>query len=522
MYLAAGYAILRITVANGTVSLFAGSNAYATTDGTGTAARFNNVTGLCIDPTNTILYASEYTGNVIRRITVPGAVVTTIAGTVGTAGYLDATGTRAIFNNPTQLTLDSTGSNLYITDQSGAKIRKLNIATCNVTTYAGTGVAGFADGSVPTTTVVNNSLVTTATHYPYELYFSNYVPYGQIKLNQGSENGMFFYDCYPNAAGNTQNGWYLANSGNAIAQSNSGGKGFAITRINGGSVSTTAGLYMLSNGYVGINCNAPAYMLDVSGTFRACNVVIGSNFGSGTNSTLILQQQAGGNAAGVASTTRFAFAAYSSYGAVSAIDSIQFSDSNFRSQMAFSTATAANVLGQALFLDSNQTVKISGYTTNGTVTTTSSTGLIAISSDIRLKTNIQYVQEIATSKIEALKPARFEWKADLSNVQLGFIAQDVESVIPEAVDGKKYEYEWSKDSNGNPILDSNGQLVMTDIPRYRGFSDRPIIATLVKAFQELSARLSNVEARLAAAGTTGPTGTTESTGPTGPTAATTS
>jgi len=191
--------------------------------------------------------------------------------------------------------------------------------------------------------------------------------------------------------------------------------------------------------------------------------------------------------------------------------------------MAFSTTTAANVLGQALFLDSNQTIRISGYTTNGTVTTTSSTGLLAISSDIRLKTNIQYVQEIATSKIEALKPARFEWKADLSNVQLGFIAQDVESVIPEAVDGKKYEYEWSKDSNGNPILDSNGQLVMTDIPRYRGFSDRPILATLVKAFQELSARLSNVEARLAAAGTTGPTGptgptgTTESTGPTGTT-----
>jgi hypothetical protein len=162
MYLAAGYAILRITVANGTTSLFAGSNAYATTDGTGTAARFNNVTGLCIDPTNSILYASEYNGHTIRKIVISTTAVTTIAGTAGTAGYLDATGLKAIFNYPSYLTIDSTGSNLYISDQSGAKIRKLNIPTSNVTTYAGTGAGGFADGSVPTTTVVNNTLLVSS------------------------------------------------------------------------------------------------------------------------------------------------------------------------------------------------------------------------------------------------------------------------------------------------------------------------------------------------------------------------
>ena len=175
-------------------------------------------------------------------------------------------------------------------------------------------------------------------------------------------------------------------------------------------------------------------------------------------------------------------------------------------------------------ISANGIVNIYQLSTNGTVVTTGGTGTLGISSDRRLKTNIQYVEDNATSALMALKPARYTWASDPSNVQMGFIAQDVETVIPEAVDGKKYEYEWKVDEDKNPVLDSNGQLIMTDKPRYRGFSDRPLIAMLVKAFQELSARLSNVEAQLAAAtvmtGPTEPTGPTGSTGPTGPTGTT--
>jgi len=161
------------------------------------------------------------------------------------------------------------------------------------------------------------------------------------------------------------------------------------------------------------------------------------------------------------------------------------------------TGASPSVLTSAKFF-SNLTVAFTGYTTNGTLTTTGSSGLLAVSSDRRIKTNIQYITDDATSKIMALKPCRFELIADPSNTQLGFVAQDVETVIPEAVDGKKYDYEWKRDERGNTVLDSNGQLIMTDNPRYRGFSDRPLIAMLVKAVQELSARLSNVEAKLAA------------------------
>ena len=84
-----------------------------------------------------------------------------------------------------------------------------------------------------------------------------------------------------------------------------------------------------------------------------------------------------------------------------------------------------------------------------------------------------------------LKPAYYNWIDDKSKrKELGFIAQDVETIIPEAVDGKKYEYEWKTDDEGEAILDASGNLQFTDQVRHRGFSDRPLIAVLVKAVQE--------------------------------------
>jgi hypothetical protein len=258
----------RISVA----SVFAGSNVLATTDGTGTAAGFNNVTGLCIDPSNAFLYASEYSGNVIRRISVPGAVVTTIAGTVGTAGYVDARGTAAVFNNPSHLTIDSSGSNLYISDQSGAKIRRLNIPTSNVTTYAGSDVAGFADGSVPTTTVVNNTLLVSSNvgincNAPqfaldvtgaFNLYSNTIGPFAPI--TGASSNGSFAIGI---AGGATQ---YAINAlrGDTVIRSTA--NSLLLVGGNGGNSGLNyPGGICVSNSNVGINCNAPATALDVNG-----------------------------------------------------------------------------------------------------------------------------------------------------------------------------------------------------------------------------------------------------------------
>jgi hypothetical protein len=40
-----------------------------------------------------------------------------------------------------------------------------------------------------------------------------------------------------------------------------------------------------------------------------------------------------------------------------------------------------------------------------------------------------------------LKPREYKWLADPSqSINRGFIAQEVETILPTAVDGKKYEY----------------------------------------------------------------------------------
>jgi len=113
-----------------------------TADGTGAAARFNLPLGITTDGTN--LYVTDFNNNTIRRIVIATGAVTTIAGSPGTGGSADGTGTAAKFNGPYGITTD--GTNLYVTDSHNNTIRQIVIATGVVTTIAGSpGTTGFAD-----------------------------------------------------------------------------------------------------------------------------------------------------------------------------------------------------------------------------------------------------------------------------------------------------------------------------------------------------------------------------------------
>jgi len=110
--------------------------------GDGGAALLNSTHGLTFG--EGALYFTEYVSHKIRKYDLSSGILTTLAGS-GVAGFLDGTGTAAAFNNPSSLVSD--GSYLYIVDASNTSIRKLNLATNEVTTLAGSSTAGSNDGT---------------------------------------------------------------------------------------------------------------------------------------------------------------------------------------------------------------------------------------------------------------------------------------------------------------------------------------------------------------------------------------
>ena len=139
-------AIRRISP-SGTVTTLAGSpGSTGTADGTGAAARFNNPAGVAVDGAGNV-YVADTRNHTIRKVT-PAGVVTTLAGSPGTAGFADGTGAGARLNFPSGVVVDGAG-NVYVTDSGNNVIRKITPGGV-VTTLAGTGMLpsqGTADGT---------------------------------------------------------------------------------------------------------------------------------------------------------------------------------------------------------------------------------------------------------------------------------------------------------------------------------------------------------------------------------------
>jgi hypothetical protein len=102
-------------------------------------------------------------------------------------------------------------------------------------------------------------------------------------------------------------------------------------------------------------------------------------------------------------------------------------------------------------------------------------------SDVALKTNIQSI-ETALQTISQLRPVTFEWKQEGKGSRSGFIAQEVELVLPNDVIGEDY-VEPNRETGE---LGTSGKSINTT----------GIVAHLVKAVQELNAKVIELEAKL--------------------------
>jgi len=139
------------------------------------------------------------------------------------------------------------------------------------------------------------------------------------------------------------------------------------------------------------------------------------------------------------------------------------------------TGTAIAVM----FQDHNAVVR-------GTITVTTSATAYNTSSDYRLKENVAPMTG-ALATVSALKPCTYTWKADGAAGQ-GFIAHELQAVVPDCVTGEKDATETYTDDNG----------VEQTRPKYQGVDTSYLVATLTAAIQELKAELDTTKARLAA------------------------
>jgi len=137
--------IWKIDASNGTVTTLAGTGLAGFADGQN--AQFDHPSGIAIDDSGN-LYVADTNNHRIRKIDTSSGTVTTIAGS-GVAGFQDhqtnAASGKLLY--PSAVAVNSDGTKLYVADKDNHRIRLIALDTpATISTLAGTGTAGFADG----------------------------------------------------------------------------------------------------------------------------------------------------------------------------------------------------------------------------------------------------------------------------------------------------------------------------------------------------------------------------------------
>jgi hypothetical protein len=132
--------ILKVNLATGNVSVFAGTGTSGLSNLTALTSNFGNLAGLAFDSAGNRLFVAEKGGNGVnvgvRVIYLTGDSVRLIAGGNNQNSFVDAAGSAARFNNPQGLSWDTDGQ-LFVGDVANNRIRKINLSGNMVSTFAG-------------------------------------------------------------------------------------------------------------------------------------------------------------------------------------------------------------------------------------------------------------------------------------------------------------------------------------------------------------------------------------------------
>ena len=145
---------------------------------------------------------------------------------------------------------------------------------------------------------------------------------------------------------------------------------------------------------------------------------------------------------------------------------VRIEGSNISTQLAcYSSSTA---------LTTQINFETAGNSSAGKITTTGNSTAYNTLSDYRVKENVIPISD-SISRLNQLKPSRFNFIGESNKTVDGFIAHEVQDIVPEAIVGEKDEI----DKDGNPF--------------YQGIDQAKLVPLLVAAIQELEARVKELE-----------------------------
>ena len=297
------------------------------------------------------------------------------------------------------------------------------------------------------------------------------------------------------------NGAVTMDGGNVTINDDSGDYDFRVESNGNANMLFVDG----GNDGVGISTNNPQSNLDLGNASGGTGIAWGGTTGTahyttiwseyGTGSLIV-----GAGLKGSTSASTFLNPHTGTYG-YAAMELDSFSSDGIKFYVGSSSSKTKDdsiTPSEAMRIDQSGNVNITGLTASSDVQTDGSKNLIS-TSDSRLKNDLGLIDD-GLSVIKELTPHYFSWKSDeTGSKQLGFFAQETHEILPEAApksekmnlvspaieatdEGEAQEavYERALDDEGNP--DWNW-----------GFNGRPIIAMLVKAVQELSAKVEALE-----------------------------
>lgn len=408
-------------------------------------------------------------------------------------------------SNETRLYAGSAGLSIY--DHIGTG-RILNLTQSSTKV----GVVGTGDVATFTSTGLAVTGSVTATN----------------SANDAGSVAMLLQNSDGNAGVGSRLGWRLDNLANEWGYIN-------VNRVGGGATaqmdfavnnaaytgSPSVAMTVLGSGNVGINDTTPSYKLDVNGTFRNTGALWNDDSinlnrnGAGYVRHRYIDQSLRFGVTNTAGTLYYPLELNPS------ADYVRFSRDGGAETMRIDSS--GNVLIGATSLPSgsndawgfdrtNSIVKISRSTTGvasqmrfynpngevGSISTSGSATAFNTSSDYRLKENVVPMSG-ALQRIGNLKPSRFNFISDDSVVVDGFIAHEVQEVVPEAISGemdamRDEEYEVTPavlDDDENEVTPA--VMGTRSVPEYQGIDQSKLVPLLVGAVQELTARLEALE-----------------------------